>query len=166
MSKFVDIMSNYNLGSIPSSIIIEAMEELHPIFDNIEKQDTTNFWKAMRGFHEKLVGPHFDETYAKYQVDNMYHTERNGTVCKGEIYSISEAKKVYEKYIKPINSTYTCWDIYVALNAQYHDYAKMYKSWYGNITDEDLNNKIISSAVTFWFKDEDAGCGKVWNYFK
>lgn len=42
----------------------------------------------------------------------------------------------------------------------------MYKEWYGNITDEEITNKIISSAVIFWFKDEDAPCGKVWNYFK
>ena len=26
--------------------------------------------------------------------------------------------------------------------------------------------KVIYSAINFWFKDEDAGTGKVWNYFK
>lgn len=166
MSKFTDIMSNYNLSNVPSATIITAMEELHPIFDNIEKQDCDKFWKAMKAFHEKIVGPHFDEMYAKYQVDNMYHTERNGSICKGEIFSINDAKKVHEKYVRNISNSYNCWDVYVALNAQYHDYAKMYKEWYGNITDEEITNKIISSAVIFWFKDEDASCGKVWNYFK
>lgn len=31
----------------------------------------------------------------------------------------------------------------------------------------DINDeKIIHSAINFWFEDEDAGSGKVWNYFK
>lgn len=35
-----------------------------------------------------------------------------------------------------------------------------------NHTEEELNEKVIYSAINFWFKDEDAGTGKVWNYFK
>lgn len=29
-----------------------------------------------------------------------------------------------------------------------------------------LDNKIIESAITFYFKDEDSGSTKTWNYFK
>lgn len=32
--------------------------------------------------------------------------------------------------------------------------------------EEQLDEKIIHSAINFWFEDEDAGSGKVWNYFK
>lgn len=35
-----------------------------------------------------------------------------------------------------------------------------------NLTEEQLDEKIIHSAINFWFEDEDAGSGKVWNYFK
>lgn len=120
----------------------------------------------MRGFHEHIRGPHFDEMYAKYQVSSMYHTKHNGNICRGEIYSIDEAKQIYEKYVRNLDSSYTYWDVYVAMNAQFHDYARLYNEWYSNITREDLDNKIITSAINFWFKDEDAGVGKVWNYFK
>lgn len=34
-----------------------------------------------------------------------------------------------------------------------------------NIWDS-INNKIIESAITFYFKDEDSGSTKTWNYFK
>lgn len=30
----------------------------------------------------------------------------------------------------------------------------------------ELDNKIIESAITFYFKDEDSGSTKTWNYFK
>ena len=33
------------------------------------------FWCIMKDIHEELRGKHFDEVYATYQVDNMYHTD-------------------------------------------------------------------------------------------
>lgn len=54
-------------------------------------------------------------------------------------------------------------DVYVAINAQYHDYCELFKSWFG----DGVEQKIIESAVIFWFKDDDYKDGfKLWNYFK
>lgn len=36
-------------------------------------------------------------------------------------------KKLYDKKFKSINSNITFWDVYVALNAQYHDNIELYK---------------------------------------
>lgn len=49
---------------------------------------------------------------------------------------------------------------------QFHDYIRIYKQWFPNLTEEQLDEKIIHSAINFWFEDEDTGSGKVWNYFK
>lgn len=43
---------------------------------------------------------------------------------------------------------------------------RLYQDWFPNLTEEQLDEKVIYSAINFWFKDEDAGTGKVWNYFK
>lgn len=166
MHHFKDIVMSYNTSNISSHSLLEAIAYLYPAIDYVEEHDCKAFWKAMRDFHEHIRGHHFDEMYAKYQVDSMYHTKHNGNICRGEVYSIEDAKRVYEKYIRNLNSSYTCWDVYVAINAQFHDYARLYTEWHNNISREDLDNKIIASAVNFWFKDEDAGEGKVWNYFK
>ena len=40
------------------------------------------------------------------------------------------------------------------------------EQWFPNLTEEQLDEKIIHSAINFWFEDEDTGSGKVWNYFK
>ena len=45
-------------------------------------------------------------------------------------------------------------------------YIRLYQDWFPNLTEEQLDEKVIYSAINFWFKDEDAGTGKVWNYFK
>lgn len=54
----------------------------------------------------------------------------------------------------------TC-DVYVAINAQYHDYAKLFEEWFGG----NIDNKVFESAITFWFKDVDFDGDKVWEYF-
>lgn len=55
------------------------------------------------------------------------------------------------------------WDaiVYVAINAQYHDYAKLFEEWFGG----NIDNKVFESAITFWFKDVDFDGDKVWEYF-
>jgi hypothetical protein len=54
-------------------------------------------------------------------------------------------------------------DIYVAINAQYHDYAELFKNWFN----DNIDQKIIESAIVFWFKDVDYKAGnKVVEYFK
>lgn len=93
-------------------------------------------------------------------------TADNGKVCKGEIYNYDCAKNVFDKYVRNINSSITVWDVYVAINAQYHDYVRLYSEWFRNINKNELDNKIIESAITFYFKDEDSGSTKTWNYFK
>ena len=60
----------------------------------------------------------------------------------------------------------TMWDVYVALNAQYHDNIELYKEWFGEDNIENIKDKIIESAIVNWFEDEDAGIEKVWNYFR
>lgn len=52
-------------------------------------------------------------------------------------------------------------DVYVAINAQYHDYAKLFEEWFGG----NIDNKVFESAITFWFKDVDFDGDKVCEYF-
>lgn len=79
----------------------------------------------------------------------------------------------FDKFLKPIadkdgmidiegifDDVEPC-DVYVAINAQYHDYAKLFEEWFGG----NIDNKVFESAITFWFKDVDFDGDKVWEYF-
>lgn len=111
-------------------------------------------------------GKHFDEVYATYQVDNMYHTDNKGNKITSPMFTPIDVRKLYDKKFKSINSNITFWDVYVALNAQYHDNIELYKEWFGEDNIENIKDKIIESAIVNWFEDEDAGIEKVWNYFR
>ncbi len=92
----------------------------------------------------------------------MWHTE-SGKKCIGERFDMYKAKEVCERYRGIIPQSITHTDVYVAINAQYHDYHCLYKSWFG----EEVEHQIIESAIIFWFKDEDYDDGvKLWNYLK
>lgn len=74
--------------------------------------------------------------------------------------SIDEQIAFLQSQKQVINEAYPC-DVYVAINAQYHDYAKLFEEWFGG----NIDNKVFESAITFWFKDVDFDGDKVWEYF-
>ena len=119
--------------------------------------------KAMRrNKMERLENTHFDEMSAKHLVSSMFHFE-NGKKIIGEKFPMMKAKEVRERYRSVIPYDITIADVYVAINAQCHDYGELFKSWFGN----NIENKIIDSAILFWFKDEDYTKGsKLMNYFE
>ena len=87
---------------------------------------------------------------AKFIVEDMYHFEQ-GKKHTGEYFDMHKAKEVCEKYKEHFVVKATPCDVYVAINAFYHDFCKVLKSWFGSNIDE----KVILLAVTFWFKDDD-----------
>ena len=106
---------------------------------------------------------HFDEEMAKSIVESMHHMDDNNKVVSGEHFSMFKANSVCETYKKMYHLDITPEDVYVAINAQYHDYSKLFKSWFGS----NVDSKIIESAICFWFKDVDYDKGsKLWNYFQ
>lgn len=66
-----------------------------------------------------------------------------------------------ERYKEVLPNDVEPCDVYVAINAQYHDYAKLFEEWFGG----NIDNKVFESAITFWFKDVDFDGDKVWEYF-
>lgn len=104
---------------------------------------------------------HFNDSYAKYTVSKMFHTE-GGRKYVGEKFDMLKAKEICERYRGIIPQSATHGDVYVAINAQYHDYCELFKAWFG----DNVDSKIVESAINFWFKDDDfkEGC-KVWKYF-
>ena len=122
-------------------------------FDRFNKYDMDdeemyNMMKYMR--HSMNEGEHFSDSEAKYLVSEMYHVE-NGRKHVGEKYDIHKAKEIIERYRGILPTSVTPADLYVAINTQYHDYAELFKNWFG----DNIDQKIIESAVVFWFKDAD-----------
>lgn len=105
-------------------------------------------------------GYHFNEYEAKEVVEQMYHVKDNKKYI-GEKYDMNKAHEICERYKEVLPNDVEPCDVYVAINAQYHDYAKLFEEWFGG----NIDNKVFESAIAFWFKDVDFDGDKVWEYF-
>lgn len=131
--------------------------EIYDVVNSLSPEDKRKMMKLLSGGE----GEHLSQDQARYLVSQMYHTE-NGRKHIGEKYSYEKAKEISQRYAGMIPPTVTPHDIYVAINAQYHDYSSLFKNWFG----DNIDSKIIESAIVFWFKDDDYKEGsKVFNYF-
>lgn len=97
----------------------------------------------------------------KSQIDEMYHV-KDGKKYIGEKYDMQKAHEVCNKFKDKLEEDIEVADVYVAINAQYHDYCKLFEKWFGKGNFDDM---IFESAIDFWFDDVDFGEDKLWKYF-
>lgn len=134
-----------------------SSDDMYRKFKEFMQWSDRNNNRTIRSSYED----HFDEYRAKDIVSEMYHYE-NGDKYIGEKYPIEKAKEVLYAYKMMLPDHVTCTDVYIALNAQFHDYHALFKKWFG----KNVDNNIIESAMSFWFKDDDyKKDSKIWNYF-
>ena len=108
-------------------------------------------------------GTHISEFEAKEIVSKMYHIE-NGRKYIGEKFDMYKAKEVCERYRNIIPKEANYIDVYLAINSQYHNYICLFKQWFDV---NDIDCKIIQSAIHYWFNDDDwAYKDKVQKLFK
>lgn len=88
----------------------------------------------------------------------LYPSEKMTNSIDEQIAFLQSQKQAINEVLP--NDVEPC-DVYVAINAQYHDYAKLFEEWFGG----NIDNKVFESAITFWFKDVDFDGDKVWEYF-
>jgi hypothetical protein len=72
-----------------------------------------------------------------------------------------KAEEVFEKYKDHFVVKATPYEVYIAINAFYHDFSNLLRTWFGSTLEE----KIIMLAITFWFKDDDYQGNKLMDYF-
>lgn len=147
------------------SVMWASIKLVNDTLTQIKDENPSLYWNFMRNAHELMHGKHFDKAYAKWEVEQMHHTDADGKVYKGEHWSVEQATAIYDKHKNKLSQEITPYDFYVALNAQYHDYycwAKAHLS-----TEEAIEIAIVDGAIRFWFLDEDWGyADKVWCYFR
>lgn len=117
--------------------------------------------RKMRSYRDSMPEGTFDEYEAKEIVSEMYHYEGDKRQ-KGEHFDMHKAKEVFEKYKNHFVVDATPCDVYVAINAFYHDLGPTMKQWFGSNIDE----KVIMLAIAFWFKDDDYQGNKLMDYFE
>lgn len=144
----------------------EFMDDDYKFFEKYNRKnvdmDDEEMYKMIKYMKGASMESYFDESTARHIVSKMYHLE-NGRKYIGEKFNMDKAIEVRDRYKDIMHLHPSVCEIYIAINAQYHDYAELYKSWFGS----NIDQKIIESAIVFWFKDADSPSdNKLADYFK
>lgn len=107
--------------------------------------------------HERMYGPHFNESCAIKVVSKM----QNEDGSYGEHWSLQETTTIANQYGISLTGKFNKYDWYVAMNMIYSDYYKVIRA----ITNND-NIKIYIEFAKAWLNDKDVDEGKMWYYYK
>lgn len=124
------------------------MNEFHELASSSMSEEPV--YLSESSHEEHTDDDHMNESEARNLVSKMYHIE-GGRKYIGEKFDMYKAREVCERYRGILPASVTTCDIYAAINSQYHNYTVLFKSWFGN----DIDQKIIESAIVYWFKDDD-----------
>ena len=146
-------------------VMWESVRSVSRLLDKMKLHHPDLYWDFMREQHEIMFGKHFDEKYAKYEVEQMHHKTKDGKTHRGEHWPMEQTSEVMQSYKAKLPTEVTPGDFYVALNTQWHDYICWAMEHYES--EDEADNAIIERAVRFWFCDDDWGDNcKVWEYFR
>lgn len=150
--EFKEIIKK-NLKNGSEEVMSKSIELVDVLLMEMQSFSKDKYWLFMRKQQGLMSGGHYDEDFARYDVSKMWHIDKQGRRIEGEHWSLAQAKEVMQSNgISAPNNEY---DVYVALNAFWHD-----------LTCVEEDDEIVKLAVAFWFKDADFSdkVGKIWWY--
>ncbi|WP_293738943.1 hypothetical protein [uncultured Parabacteroides sp.] len=157
--RYKELMKDYHSkGMVSEKKMWGAIGELDEAMECLKEKDPEKYDEAIRDLHEVFCGPHYNECFAREDVAGMHHKNAKGEVIKGEHWNIEQVTSAIKGMSIPGNTN--IWDVYVALNANWHDKNVKFLEWFN----ADADKKIIEDAIIFYFMDADAPDGKVWLY--
>lgn len=131
-------------GLASEKVMWDSVDDLDDMLCDIKREHPDKYWKFIRKQHGFMYNNHYDERFARWDVEQMKPL--------GMYWSLPQIEEVTKGMAFPAGTT--PWDKFVAFNSFANDL-------HDTIPDE----QIINAAHAFWFADKDwKGEGKIWKY--
>lgn len=161
-----DLVKKYGKGK-GETVMWDATRMMSDALKPMKETDPDHYWHLVKQMYALMNGPHFDEDFGRWQISQMHFTDKAGKQHHAPYWTDAQMQAVYEAHKSKLKQpSYTCWDFAVVLNMIKSDNWCLYRSWWPEATDADLDNKVFESAVNY-LNDEDypQKDGKIWHYF-
>lgn len=159
------VKSNFTRLKNDDDAMWASIESVSELMEEIREQHPDIYRRFMREQHEIMCGKHYNQAYAEWEVSQMYHKNADGTVSRGEHWTLEDTNDVLSKHRGKVPSAYNEYDFYVALNAHWHDVWRLASTRLAS--EEEAIAYVIDEAICVWFNDDDwVGEDKVWTYFR
>ncbi|MGL5732322.1 MAG: hypothetical protein ACRCX5_14530 [Bacteroidales bacterium] len=157
------IKDNYSRVKGNDAVMWRTTEMLSDAVLPMAETHPKEYWQLIKDLYCTMAGPHSNEDFAEWQVSEMFHKDKIGTVHKGEHWSVNQTTQIYEQIKNKIPNTYNKYDWYVVMNMKYHDYICMLKEWFPEADESHITPKVVDMSVSY-LADSDSEDGKIWNY--
>lgn len=139
-------------GKGTEAVMWANVDSVSDLLEELREEHPDKYWAFMRRTHEDIYGCHYNEEFARYDIERMHSTDANGLKHMGAHWSKQEVLNALQN--KPIHADITECDKWVAANAMWHDLHKAFD-----------DRQVLNAAVLFFLTDEDwQGHGKIWEY--
>lgn len=139
------------------SLLLKIVDDIDAGNSNISEGEALEIVDSLKRFtdKEKRLSKYAACEYLNVSRATFDNYVREGKLPRGKheigFKELSWSKKELDEVVKKCRTSATVADVYVAINSQYHDYAELFKNWFG----DGIEQKIVESAIVFWFKDAD-----------
>ena len=161
--KMIDEARKQGLTS--EKIMVASIADVEDLLEAIKEQHEELYWKFIKKQHEHMFGCHYNEAFGMWRIEQMHYKDKTGVVHQSPHWTKDQYKAAYETVKSKLPATYNCWDFAVTLEMLRSDNICMYKSWWPEATDEQLDAKVVEAAVNYLNDDDDPDC-KIWHRFE
>jgi hypothetical protein len=131
-------------GYASDKVMWDSVDDLDDMLCELKKEHPEKYWKFIRKQHGIMYNYHYDEEFARWDVEHMKPL--------GMYWTPAQVEDATKGMAFPPGTT--LWDKFVGFNAFANDL-------HGTIPDD----QIIKASYAFWFADKDFGKeGKIWRY--
>lgn len=152
-------------GLTSEKIMNASIADVDELLGQIKEAHPELYWRFIKRQHEHMFGCHYNENFGMWRIAQMHYKDKAGAVHQAPHWTKDQYKAAYETVKAKLPATYNCWDFAVALESQYADTICLYKAWWPEATDSQLEAKVIEATVNYLNDDDNLDC-KVWNMYE
>lgn len=152
-------------GLASEKIMNHAIDDVQELLCNIKEAHPDLYWTFIRRQHERMFGSHYNEAFALWRIEQMHYKDKAGTEHHAPHWTKDQYKTAYEAAKAKLPPTYNCWDFAVTLEMLYSDDICLYRRWWPEATEEELEGKVVEASVNYLNDDDDME-SKIWKRFE
>lgn len=161
---YYEIIKKYGEGK-GTDAMWRATKRISEHLEELKEHHPEKYWALVKGTYHDMCGGHFNEEFGRWQIEQMSFTDKQGAEHHAPRWTVAQYEATYNANRSKLPASYTLWDWAVVLEMMYTDNYCLYKGWWPEASEADLDGKFIAAAVN-WLNDKDNPYGdeKAWGY--
>ena len=157
-----DIIKTYGRGK-GEDVMWKSVKVLSDSLEDMLSPE--DYAQIEREIYESMAGGHYNEKFAHADVSKMYYISRNGTKMNAPYWTDEQVAEVYNNVKGDIPGAYNMWDFYVALNMTKSDNCNLFRMWWQDASDEEIEKRFVEATINYLDDaDNPFGNEKIWRY--